>query len=206
MMKLELILEEPSAEGALRLIMPKIIRQRATVNYINMRNKSRLLQELPSRLRGYRSLIDNGDDIGIVVLIDRDSDDCAQLKSRLELMARDAGLGTKTSTKDARFIVVNRIAIEELEAWFIGDHEALKKAFTSLRGKSFPKSFANPDSCGTWEHLHRFLKKQGIYKGSYPKIAAAKAIAMHMEIERNTSKSFRQFVRGVDALVAQCET
>lgn len=128
--------------------MPKIIRQRATVNYINMRNKSRLLQELPSRLRGYRSLIDNGDDIGIVVLIDRDSDDCAQLKSRLELMARDAGLGTKTSTKDARFIVVNRIAIEELEAWFIGDHEPLKKPLRAFAENHFPNHSRIPTHAG----------------------------------------------------------
>ena len=166
------------------------------------RSKSRLLQELPIRLRGYRQQIEGGEDIRIAVLVDRDRDDCTQLKARLEGMARDAGLLTKSSRRgDARFVVVNRIAIEELEAWFMGDQEALAKAFTSLRGKPFPKSFAYPDSNGTWEQLYQFLKKQGVYRRSYPKIEAARTIAKHMEPGRNNSKSFRQFVAGVEALV-----
>lgn len=166
------------------------------------RSKSRLLQELPIRLRGYRQQIEGGEDIRIAVLVDRDRDDCVRLKARLEAMARDAGLVTRSNVSgDGRFAVLNRIAVEELEAWFIGDPEALRRAFTSLRGKPFPKSFTTPDSCGTWEQLHRFLKRQGIYRGHYPKIEAARTIAQHMEIGRNQSVSFRQFVRGVDRLV-----
>ncbi|NTU53471.1 MAG: DUF4276 family protein [Chlorobiaceae bacterium] len=83
------------------------------------------------------------------------------------------------------FQVVNRIAIEELEAWFIGDTEALKVAFSGLRGEVFPKSFNNPDNSGTWEHLHRFLKSKGIYKCSYPKIEAARKIAPYMDLSMN---------------------
>jgi len=36
----------------------------------------------------------------------------------------------------------------------------------------------------------RFLKKQGIYRGHYPKIEAARTIAQHMEVGRNASVSF----------------
>ncbi|MBO8093443.1 MAG: DUF4276 family protein [Prosthecochloris sp.] len=200
-MTIELILEEPSAEAAMRLIMPKILAGRAEVNYINMRNKSRLLQELPARLRGYKEQIRSGADIRIVVLIDRDSDDCEALKSRLEQMAYEAGLATRSRPlENGQFFVVNRIAVEELEAWFIGDPEALRAAFTSLRRVEIPKSFKNPDTNGTWEQLHRFLKKQGIYRGHYPKIEAAKSIARHMDVSRNASRSFQQFVKGVKVL------
>jgi hypothetical protein len=38
------------------------------VSYINMRNKSRLLQALPARLLGYRELIGGGADIRIVTV------------------------------------------------------------------------------------------------------------------------------------------
>ncbi|WP_232319719.1 DUF4276 family protein [Prosthecochloris sp. HL-130-GSB] len=136
-MTIELILEEPSAEAAMRLIMPKILAGRAEVNYINMRNKSRLLQELPARLRGYKEQIRSGADIRIVVLIDRDSDDCEALKSRLEQMAYEAGLATRS---------------------------------------------------------------RPLENGHYPKIDAAKSIARHMDVSRNASRSFQQFVKGVKVL------
>lgn len=170
-----------------------------------MRNKSRLIGELPARFRGYKKRLENGEDLRIVVLVDRDKDDCENLKARLERIAHDAGLQTKSSPdQNGRFQVVNRIAIEELEAWFIGDIEALNSAFSGLRGEAFPKSFNNPDNSGTWEHLHRFLKSKGIYKSSYPKIEAAGKIARHMELSRNRSRSFHHFCRGIEALLSIC--
>jgi hypothetical protein len=202
-MQIDVLLEEPSAVEALRFILPKILAGRAKFKLINMRNKSRLIGQLPARLLGYKKRLDAGEDLRIVVLVDRDRDDCAELKTRLERMARDAGLSTKTSTdQQGRFQVVNRIAIEELEAWFIGDTEALKSAFSGLRGEAFPKSFNNPDNSGGWEHLHRFLKSKGIYKSSYPKIEAARKIAPHMDIPRNKSRSFHHFCQGIEAFLS----
>lgn len=200
--RLEVIVEEPSAEEAMKYLLPKIVGTRAESKVINMRNKSRLLKDLPARLRAYRKRIDNGEDLCIVVLLDRDQDDCQALKKRLEEIARTAKLATKTRPEsDGRFFVVNRIVVEELESWFIGDTEALKKAFQSLRNRKFPGNFSNADSGGTWERLHRFLKKNGIYRNSYPKIEAARKIAPHIDPGRNRSVSFRQFRLGVEALL-----
>jgi len=202
MSRLEVLVEEPSAEEALRHILPKIIARRAAFRLINMRSKGRLLRELPKRLRAYRRRIDQGEDLRILVLVDRDDDDCMMLKRRLELAARDAGLFTKSAPDgNGCFQVVNRIVIEELEAWFMGDQEALKGAFPSLRHTKFPTTFQNPDNGGTWERLHRFLKQHGIYKKSYPKIDAARRIAPHVEPARNCSRSFRRFSQGVEALL-----
>lgn len=200
MTRLDVFVEEPSAEEALRHILPTLVGGRAQVKLINMKNKGRLLRELPSRLRAYRTRIRKGEDLRVLVLVDRDDDDCEQLKRRLEQMARDAGLHTKTTPAAAGFHVVNRIVVEELEAWFMGDTQALRSAFSSLP-PLFPKSFNNPDNGGSWERLHRFLKKHGIYRSSYPKIEAARRIAPHMEPARNRSTSFRQFVRGLEALL-----
>lgn len=202
-MQIDVLLEEPSAEEALRTILPKILAGRATFRLINMRNKSRLLGELPARLRGYKNRLDDGEDLRIVVLVDRDLDDCLNLKLMLEKAALDAGLFTRSCPdQHGCFQVLNRIAIEELEAWFIGDTEALKGAFSCLRGEAFPKSFNNPDKSGTWEHLYKFLRSKGIYKSSYPKIESAGKIARHMDPSRNKSLSFRHFCNGIDAMVS----
>jgi hypothetical protein len=97
-------------------------------------------------------------------------------------------------------IIGNRIVVEELESWFIGDTTALRLAFPSLPNQ-FPGHFRQPDNGGTWERLHRFLKKHGIYRGTYPKIEAARKIAPHIDPARNRSTSFRQFCSGVEALL-----
>ena len=202
MMQIEVLLEEPSAEEALRHLLPKIINGRARLKLINMRNKSRLLQELPSRLRGYTMRIHAGEDLRIMVLVDRDDDDCRNLKATLERVTREAGLSTKSSSQEnGKFHVVNRLAIEELEAWFIGDIDALKQAFSSLRGVNFPASFQNPDNGGTWERLHRFLRTNGIYRSSYPKIEAARKISLYMQFAHNRSKSFQHFCHGIESLL-----
>lgn len=201
MIRLEVLVEEPSAEEALRLILPGLLEGRASFKLINMRNKGRLLRELPARLRGYERQIAKGEDLRIVVLVDRDKDDCSQLKKRMEAMAREAGLATKSNpTKDGSFWVVNRIAVEELEAWFIGDTKALRKAFSKLPAR-FPSSFSHPDNGGSWERLYRFLKQHGIYKSSYPKIEAARKISLHIDPLRNNSLSFRHFCSGVLSLL-----
>lgn len=84
-MQIVVLLEEPSAEEALRHLLPQIINGRARFKSINMRNKSRLLQELPSRLSGYTKRIQAGEDLRIVVLVDRDDDDCppSQVRRRM---------------------------------------------------------------------------------------------------------------------------
>jgi hypothetical protein len=136
--------------------------------------------------------------------VDRDDDDCERLKAELEQMAAAAGLPTKSSpAADGRFMVLNRIVIEELESWFIGDPSALRKAFTSLpRIEQNKGIFRNPDNGGSWEALHRFLKRHGIYKNSFPKIDAARRIAPHFDIQKNRSRSFQVFVAGMEALLA----
>jgi hypothetical protein len=200
MSRLEVLVEEPSMEEALRHLLPKIIGNRAMWKVINMRSKGRLMKDLPNRLRSYKQRMDGGEEIKVIVLVDRDNNDCEELKRKLETMARNAGLQTKSVPgTDGAFQVVNRIAIEELEAWFIGDTAALQCAFTSLEGVRFPSSFNNPDKGGTWERLHRFLKQNGIYRNSFPKIEAARNIAKHMDPGRNRSRSFQCFFQGLEA-------
>lgn len=203
-MRIDFIVEEPSAEEALRHLLPRLIGKRAKWKLINLGSKYKLLKVLPQRLAAYRRRIHAGEDLRVVVLVDRDNDDCVALKRRLEDAAQRVGLATKSAPDaDGRFLVVNRIVIEELESWFIGDPEALRRAFTSLPAIDANKGiFRNPDNGGSWEALHRFLKRHGIYKSSFPKIDAARRIAPKLDVTANRSRSFQVFVRGIGALLA----
>jgi hypothetical protein len=189
----EILVEEPSMEAALRLIVPKIIDTMSFEVY-PYQGKGDLLAKLPNRLQGYAKWLPN--DWRIVVLLDRDDDECDQLKGRLETAARTAGLTTRTGAGGGIYQVVNRLAIEELEAWYFGDWQAVLAAYPhTVRNIPRKQRFRDPDAIagGTWEALERILKKAGYFKTGLRKIEAARAIAKHLDPERNTSRSFLVF-------------
>lgn len=201
-MHVDFHVEEPSAEEALRRLLPQIVRNRATYKIIDHRSKERLLRMLPQRLRAYADRVVR-EDLRIVVLVDRDDDDCLALKGRLEEVARLAGLRTKTVAGTGAFHVVNRVAVEELEAWFFGDVAAICATYPRVPASLAQKaSFRNPDAIrgGTWEALHRILKKHGYLGEVYPKKKIAEEIASKMNPTLNRSHSFRCFVEGIEAL------
>jgi hypothetical protein len=206
MRTLEVLVEDQSTEQALKAILAKIIAGRAKYAIRNFNSKPKLLHLLPDRLAGYKERIGSGEDLRILVLVDCDDDSCTSLKDHMEAIATSQGLITKTQAARSQvFHVVNRIAIEELEAWFLGDPLALREAFSSLPPINHRAGiFRNPDnvSGGSWEALHRFLKRHGVYRNSYPKIEAAQRIGAKMEPSRNQSRSFAVFVEGLEALLA----
>ena len=113
-MQIEFLVEERSAEAALRNLLPKMLRAGHVFNVRVFDGKTDLLSKLPSRLRGYRRWLPR--DSCIVVLVDEDREDCRELKDRLENDAAQAKLLTKTAAHGRRrFQVVNRLAVEELE-------------------------------------------------------------------------------------------
>ena len=187
----EVLVEEPSAEAALHLLLPRILGDVATFAIYPHSCKDELLTRLPERLRGYASWLPP--DWRIVVIVDRDDDDCSELKRQLEQMARDAGLSTRTS-RAQEIQVVNRLAIEELEAWFFGDWEAVRGAYPRVNAHIPQQArYRAPDAIrgGTWEAFERVLKNAGYFQTGLRKIEAARAVAAHMAPERNTSPSFR---------------
>ncbi len=180
-------------EAALRLIVPKISVDLSFEIY-PYQCKQDLLDKLPARLQGYATWLP--EDWRIVVVIDRDDDHCNELKERLERAARKAGLTTRTERHRGRFQVVNRLAIEELEAWFFGDWEAVRTAYPRVN-VNIPnkRGYRDPDAIGggTWEALERILQRAGYFRTGLRKIEAARSIAQHMDPERNRSTSFRVF-------------
>ncbi|MFL6196734.1 MAG: DUF4276 family protein [Thermoanaerobaculia bacterium] len=190
-------MEEPSAEAALTQLVPKILGTDLSFQVYPHQGKPDLLQNLPVRLRGYRRW--PPEDWGIAVLIDADGADCAGQKEELEEIARQAGFLTRTAAGGARFQVLNRLAIEELEAWFFGDIPAVCEAYPGVpRSLGQRAGYRDPDAIrGTWEALERELQRAGHHRGGLAKIKAAREIAAKMDPARNHSPSFRAFRDGL---------
>ena len=203
-MHIEFFLEEPSAAEALRYILPKIFSDDVSFNFLIFEGKHNLLHNLSTLLKGYQWI---PDDWRIMVLIDEDREDCHQLKERLETAAHKAGLVTKSNAlPNSSFQVVNRLAIEELEAWFFGDIEALHEAYPRVpKNLQDQAKYRDPDAIrgGTHETLEHILKRANYYKGNLPKREVAQNIAQHMEPSRNRSKSFQVFIEGLKACVGE---
>ena len=198
-MHIEFLVEETSAEVALLNILPKVFVPTTSFAIHPYQGKQDLLKKLPSRFRGYKAWLP--EDWRIVVLIDADNEDCRRLKTRLEDISRDSNMLTKSVTRDRfNFQVLSRLAIEELEAWFFGDVEALHSAYPRISLNLGNKAkYRDPDSIagGTWEALERELKRAGYYSSGLSKISAAREISLHMVPERNRSHSFQVFRQGL---------
>lgn len=158
------------------------------------RGKQDLLANLGDRLRGYRDWLP--DNRRLVIMVDRDSDDCHVLKAQLENIAASAGLRTRTRAGGACWRMVNRIVIEELEAWYFGDWKAVCSAYPNVSPLVPNRApYRDPDAVrgGTWEAFERVMQKHRYFKGGLSKRKAARAIAPHMDPARNQSGSFRAF-------------
>lgn len=192
----DVLVEEPSMEAALRVLLPKLMGDLSFEIYPHL-CKEELLLRLPQRLRGYsrrrQSDLWFRDHCQIVVIVDRDDDDCDKLKRRLEETAEAAGLTTRSVAKGKPYVLVNRLAIEELEAWYFGDWEAVRAAYPGVAATVPSKArYRYPDaiSGGTWEAFEWVLQKAGYFNGGLRKVEAARAVAAHMVPARNTSASF----------------
>lgn len=87
------------------------------------KNDQTLLHNLPSKLRAYGE--EERDDVVVVVLVDLDDrEDCTVFKSDIVDLLNHCRKKPKS---------LFRIAVEELEAWFLGDQLAIKLAYPAAR-------------------------------------------------------------------------
>ncbi len=191
-MHVDIYVEELSAKKALDQLVPRIVGEQHSFQVLNFRNKKELLKEIPKRLKGYARWIP--EDWRIAVLVDEDRQDCHVLKAQLVGASRQAGLHDR---------VLNRVVVEELEAWFFGDIKALRAVYPKIpESLTKRKRFRDPDaiSGGTWEALDQVLRRSG-YQGGLIKAATAEAVASHMDPWSNTSRSFQVFRDGLRRLM-----
>jgi hypothetical protein len=214
LMHFEILVEGQNEVTALSILMPKIvgdyksphtwkIHKHQGIGKIpedpavrpNIKDKS-LLHNLTAKLRAYGE--EDDPDLVVVVLVDLDDrNDCAAFKNELvELL----------SHCDKKPHVLFRIAIEELEAWYLGDLAALKLAYPDVR-QNVLDTYVQDSQIGTWEILAEMVYPGGLNalhaKGKRSRLVLqekanwTKNICPHLDVEKNQSSSFLRFREGL---------
>ena len=130
----------------------------------------------------------------ILVTRDQDSDNCRTLKKRLlDLFVSQCFCTYKI-----------RIVCRELECWMLGDMEAIAKAYPRFKPEQYQHKadFRNVDLItDAPERLLRIIPELKSTK-SLPKITFAIKVAPYMNMDANTSVSFKHFVTAVRQLTS----
>ena len=189
-------------EAFLRSLLPRVLPVTCGFEVHSFRDKFNLLGNLESRLRAYARWLPEY--CRIIVMVDRDNDDCRALKERLEAASAAAGLRSRAHAGGSRWQVVNRIVIEELEAWYFGDWQAVRGAYPRVsQHVQRSKRYRDPDAIKqTWEAFERIMQGRGYFSTGLRKVDAAREVAAHIDPGRNRSASFNSFYAAVVEAVA----
>ena|SRR3974377_1479970 len=161
-----------------------------------------LLNQLPRVLAGYGKSL-QGPDAAVIVIVDVDDRDCIGFKQELVQILQNCHPQPKA---------LFRLAIEEAEAWLLGDRTAVTRAYP--RAKVNVLNSYKPDSiCGTWELLadavfpggSAKLKSEGYPRAGEEKCRWATLIGPHVDVDHNLSPSFQAFRSGILNLAMAAE-
>lgn len=209
-MRLHVLVEGESEEALMRGWLPRFLPPRHSFVVIRHRGKGRLprdplnvpdirreglLDQLPAKLRAYGRSLNPATD-RVLVLVDADDDPCLELKQRLLDVLEGC---------DPRPVVLFRLAIEETEAFYLGDPQAIRRAFPQARARLRRRmaSYEQDSICGTWELFQRVIGNP-----IEDKVEWAERIAPHLGIvwqgvNANRSPSFRQLCEGLLRLAGE---
>lgn len=136
---------------------------------------------MPRKLRAWRE-----PGVRFVVLRDNDGGDCHALKRRLNNLCWQGG----------RADSLVRIACQELEAWHLGEPDALADAYgnDNLRGIGRRARFRDSDAVIKLSTAVRELVPE------FQKSGGARRMAVHLSRQRNRSASFHALMQGIENL------
>lgn len=159
---------------------------------------NKLLTDLPQYLRAFDNSLKDIEAC-IIVVLDNDTRDTRLFEQELEEQAQRAMISID---------YVFCIAVEEMEAWLLGDEEALLSAYPFARESKY-KEYVQDSICGTWELLADVVFKGGLKKfrkecPTYREIGRYKAewaeqIGVHLDLNNNKSPSFQYFLSALRA-------
>ena len=211
-MHFEILVEDASGKALLEQVVPKILGPKGKPNQYRIVNIQELkyrvmamlpkkqartlpwdvilLQTLSIQLRAYSKALSRRNGV-IVIVVDLDYRHFEQFRKKLEetFQTNAPNLGGGV-----------RLAVEEIEAWILGDRTAVRRAYPFVR-EYILKSYEQDSICGTWEVLADALFHGGserLTEVGYPQIGRekhrwAENIGQYMDVESNHSPSFQEF-------------
>lgn len=220
-MYFQFLIEDKSTEILVNHIMEKLINQYTEREIIwdiksfggigHLRKKGnvleqktgKLLNDLPMYMRAFSKVLQNMAHSTLIVVLDNDKRDVEQFREELEEVA--------VSNKilcDYVFCV----AIKEMEAWLLGDKEAIIKAYPDAK-MQYIKKYNQDAICETWEVLadivypHGFLRLKKKANGNYSEIGKAKCewadkIGKYIHLYENISPSYQYFIGELEKRIA----
>jgi hypothetical protein len=204
-MHFEFLIEDQSGKRALEILLPQILDESHTFRIHSYKGVGRippnlkpksgaekriLLDQLPRLLKGFGRALKN-QEATVLVVCDLDNKDKNEFHRELTEI-----LDSCDPKPNARFC----FAIEELEAWYLGDIPAIRSAYPSAKTDILNK-YENDSICGTWELLadtiypngREALSKKGWQAIGEEKSVWAVKISPQMDVGNNLSPSFRRF-------------
>lgn len=212
-MHFQFLIEDQSSTALIEILMKKISLNRDNVTFncksfkgiggyirknIAKEIKSgKLLNDLPQYMRGLDKSLKDFPAV-IFVVVDNDDRDTKVFLDELEQIAE-----INRITVDHVFC----IAVEEVEAWLLGDEDAIVKAYPYAKLSALC-AYEQDSICGTWEVLADVVYQGGVSQlkkdcttyfeiGKYKK-KWAENIGIHMDVTRNNSPSFQYFMREIN--------
>lgn len=185
MAELVFLLEEQSMKVLLDGLLPRIFPD-LQFRCIPHEGKQSLEQSIPRKLRAWKT-----PGVRFVVIRDNDGGDCTVLKERLRSLCSE---GRREDS-------LVRIACQELEAWYLGEPDALAEAFEqeNLRGIGGRARFRDPDA------VTRPSDALASLAPAFQKVSGARLMAVHLSRERNCSRSFHATLDGIERVHAQMQ-
>lgn len=213
-MHIEFLVEDSSGEKLLAQLLPRILGEQGELHTWRLKAykgigripagltakadpaKRMLLDQLPRLLQGYGKT--PGID-AVVVVLDTDRRDCKDFLQELTALVQGCHPAPRT---------LFRLAVEEMEAWYLGDREALLKAYPRAKREVLDR-YVQDSVCGTWELLADAVHAGGvaaIKKAGWPlpgqiKHEWAEKIGPFMSLSQNASPSFGKFCDGLSRLL-----
>ena len=221
-MYLEILVEDASGKALLEHLVPKILGPKGkphryrivNIQELKYRVMARmprplarklpwdtiLFQTLSVQLKVYGKTLSRKNGL-VVVVVDLDYRNEQAFQLQLE------SLVTACDPAPEGFV---RLAVEEGEAWILGDLAAVRRAYPFLK-EYVLRSYEQDAICGTWELLADALFHGGserLAEIGYPQIGREKYlwadnIGQYMDVDANRSPSFQRFRDALRNAVAE---
>lgn len=182
--------EEQSLKNVLTEVLPKVLPKHVYFNIYSHQGK----QDLEKALKTTLPSISKTPGAKILITRDQDNDDCIELKKRIFELVNDNCL--------CEFSI--RIICKELEAWFLGDMNAIESAYPKFKADQHinKAEFREVDKIQSPSRqllniIPDFSKSEYL-----PKLEVSECISPFLQIDNNKSVSFNHTITAIKKLAS----